>query len=72
MNNLIKPEGAHFTFNTKTVYDILCGIQDKQINLTPKFQREFVWSKNKQIMLIDTVLLGFPFPSVVFSETIQL
>ena len=39
-------------------------IIDKDLDLSPSYQRNFIWSKNDQSSLIDTILKGYPLPSL--------
>lgn len=43
-------------------------INNGDIELTPDFQRNFIWDKTRQSKLIESVLLGLPLPSIYLSQ----
>ena len=47
---------------------ILELINDGDIELSPGFQRNFVWDKTRQSKLIESILLGLPLPSIYLSQ----
>lgn len=47
-----------------TIADIFEKIEDKKLNLSPAFQRKFVWTHEHQEAFIDTILQGYPFPEI--------
>ena len=56
-----------------SVQDLVNKIQDKDIDLNPDFQRNYVWGKeddneNKRSRLIESLLLNIPIPVIYFSE----
>lgn len=46
------------------ISDIRDWNQNKRLELRPDFQRNEVWSKAAQIMLIDTIIRGIPIPKI--------
>jgi len=46
------------------IKDLLKLINDGDLDLSPSYQRNFIWSKNDQSSLIDTILKGYPLPSL--------
>src|SRR5699024_2475963 len=40
-----------------------------EIDLSPTFQRDFVWSLSQQAFLVDSILRGFPVPEIYVQET---
>lgn len=38
------------------------------IDLSPNFQRNFIWDKTRQSKLIESILLGLPLPSIYLSQ----
>lgn len=56
---------THRVLDIKT---ILHWCHDSRINLSPGFQRNSVWQKKDQQLLIDSILKGFPLPSLFFWE----
>lgn len=47
---------------------ILELIANGDIELTPDFQRNFIWDKTRQSKLIESILLGLPLPSIYLSQ----
>lgn len=47
---------------------ILELIEAGDIELTPDFQRNFIWDKTRQSRLIESILLGLPLPSIYLSQ----
>lgn len=43
-------------------------INNGDIELTPDFQRNFIWDKTRQSKLIESILLGLPLPSIYLSQ----
>lgn len=52
-------------FSLKQVVDL---IDEGDIELTPDFQRNFIWDKTRQSKLIESILLGLPLPSIYLSQ----
>ena len=46
------------------ISDIRDWNNNKRLELRPDFQRNEVWSKSAQIMLIDTIIKGIPIPKI--------
>jgi len=53
------------TFSLHQIYDM---IQIGDIELSPDFQRHFVWDKTRQSRLIESILLRIPLPMFYFSQ----
>lgn len=49
---------------SKTVADIINLWEDDELNLEPGFQRDSVWKENDRAKLIDSILRGWPMPSI--------
>ncbi|WP_427834403.1 DUF262 domain-containing protein [Actinobacillus pleuropneumoniae] len=47
-----------------TISDIYDRIKSNRLNLSPDFQRKFVWTQEHQEEFIDTILNGYPFPEI--------
>ena len=60
MDNSWKPEEY-------TVSELQEAIESKKI-IIPKYQRGFVWGKDKQKFLIETIKKGYPFGSILIYE----
>lgn len=43
-------------------------IDEGDLELNPDFQRNFVWDRNRQSLLIESMLLGLPLPSIYLSQ----
>lgn len=52
-------------FSIRQVKDM---IDDKDLELSPSFQRNFVWDKTRQSRLIESLLMGLPLPSFYLSQ----
>ncbi len=52
-------------FSLQQIVDL---INFGDIDITPNFQRNFVWDKTRQSRLIESILLGLPLPSIYFSQ----
>jgi hypothetical protein len=50
-----------------TVSTILSQIQNKNINLNPRFQRRDAWNINKKSLFIESIILGLPIPQIVLA-----
>jgi len=52
-------------FNLRLIADM---INDKDIDLSPDFQRNYVWDSHQKSRLIESILLRIPLPMFYFSE----
>lgn len=52
-------------FSLRQIVDL---IDSGDIELTPDFQRNFIWDKTRQSKLIESILLGLPLPSIYLSQ----
>lgn len=59
MAHQIKP-----SVTNPTIADIYEKIEDNKLDLSPDFQRKFVWTHEHQEQFLDTILNGFPFPEI--------
>ena len=53
------------SFSLRLISDM---IDDDDINLSPDFQRNFVWNSAQKSRLIESILLRIPLPMFYFSE----
>lgn len=53
---------------SKKYQHLFAGIDTGQIKI-PKFQRDFVWTKDQTAKLIDSIIKGFPIGTFIFWET---
>lgn len=52
-------------FSLKQINDL---IDDEDIELSPDFQRNFIWDNTRQSRLIESIFLGLPLPSIYLSQ----
>ena len=52
-------------FSLRQIYDL---IEDGDIELSPDFQRNFIWDETRQSRLIESIFLGLPLPSIYLSQ----
>ena len=52
----------------RTVHDILRRIEKGSFVMDPDFQRDFIWSEEKQSKLIESVLMRIPLPVFYLAE----
>lgn len=56
-------------YNTDwTVETIVGQIKKQNINLSPKFQRRDAWKKKQKSLLIESLILGIPVPSILLGQ----
>ena len=53
---------------TRTVHDVLRRIGQGSFVMNPDFQRDFIWSEDKQSKLIESVLMRIPLPVFYLAE----
>jgi hypothetical protein len=77
IEGLDNPKNADFFVNvdtlmirteSRTVHDVLRRIKREDYIMDPDFQRDFVWSEEKQSKLIESVLMRIPLPVFYFAE----
>ncbi|MEQ8378731.1 DUF262 domain-containing protein [Parvibaculum sp.] len=67
----IKPwDPSKIRISTKSfsLRDVVTQIDDKDIDLAPDFQREYVWKVRQRTRLIESILLGIPLPAFYFNQ----
>ncbi|WP_286802524.1 MULTISPECIES: DUF262 domain-containing protein [Sphingobacterium] len=52
-------------FSLRQIMDL---IDSEDIELSPDFQRNFIWDRTRQSRLIESILLGLPLPSIYLSQ----
>ena len=52
-------------FSLKQINDL---IEEHDIELSPDFQRNFIWDNTRQSRLIESIFLGLPLPSIYLSQ----
>ncbi|MFW3895959.1 DUF262 domain-containing protein [Pseudomonas bharatica] len=50
-----------YDVTVRQLYDMIC---EDIIDVTPEYQRHFVWNQERQSQLIESILLGIPVPSL--------
>ena len=60
-----------FKYEEKTVQEFVNLFEKKQLNLSPAFQRNTVWTKPDREKLIQTIFQNYPIPSVFLRERIS-
>ncbi|MBE7564154.1 DUF262 domain-containing protein [Acidithiobacillus sp. HP-6] len=65
MSTQIKP-----SVTNPTIADIYEKIDTNRLDLSPDFQRKFVWTQEHQEQFLDTILHGFPFPEIYVCQGI--
>jgi len=60
-----------YSAQTRTIQDLINLHEDKQLNLSPGFQRESVWSGRDRAKLIDSVLRGYPIPAIFLHKRLS-
>ena len=53
---------------TRTVFEVLRRIEKGGYVMDPDYQRDFIWSEDKQSKLIESVLMRIPLPVFYFAE----
>jgi len=51
-----------------TVVELVDMIEKNKVDLSPSYQRNFIWSPQDQSDLIDTIIKGYPLPSFFLYE----
>lgn len=52
----------------RTVHDVLRRIDRGAFVMNPEFQRDFIWPEDKQIKLIESVIMRIPLPVLYLAE----
>ena len=62
------PEKIRIHTKHYSLRQVVDMIADKDIDLAPDFQRQYVWKERQRSGLIESLLLGIPLPSFYFNE----
>jgi len=57
-------QSLHFEISTKTINDLVNLHKNKQLNLSPGFQRRSVWTDRDRSKLIESILSDYPLPAI--------
>lgn len=60
-----------FKYGEKTIQEFVNLFEKEQLNLSPAFQRNTVWTKPDREKLIQTIFQNYPIPSVFLRERIS-
>src|SRR5690349_734760 len=61
----------NFDSRTYSINDFVEWDNNKQLELSPKFQRKSVWSDNARSYLMDSIIRGKPIPKVFIRQKIN-
>jgi len=65
----VYPANIKFSTEHSSVYELKRQFEDrKQIDMTPSYQRQYVWSQKQKSELIESILMGIPLPIMYFFE----
>ena len=62
------PGKIRITTKTFSLREVVEQIRDGEIDLSPDFQRQYVWKILQRTRLIESVLLGIPLPAFYFDQ----
>lgn len=51
-----------------SISDLIRMVKQGDIEIAPRFQRNFIWDKTRQSRLIESIFLGLPLPAIYLSE----
>jgi hypothetical protein len=71
INEDVSPEGeSEIVVYSRdwTIATIISQIEQKNIDLNPKFQRRNAWDDARRSMLIESLIAGLPVPEIVLAE----
>ena len=63
-----EPLSINATVDKWRIYDLAGRAQQRQLDLNPTYQRDFVWSNADSQMLIESILRGIPLPSIILAR----
>ena len=63
------PGKIRITTKSFTLREVADQIEDEEIDLSPDFQREYVWKSRQRTRLVESILLGIPLPAFYFNQT---
>lgn len=65
------PTKIRITTKHFSLRDVVDQINDKEIYLSPDFQRDYIWKERQRTRLIESILLGIPLPAFYFNQDID-
>ena len=63
--------GLQPQFGEHTINQLVLMFRDRQINLDPGFQRRSVWTTNDRRLLVQSIVAGYPLPSVFLYRRVR-
>lgn len=64
-----EPLSINATVDKWRIYDLSGRAEQRQLELNPTYQRDFVWSNADSQMLIESILRGIPLPSIILARS---
>ena len=62
------PSKIRITTKNFSLRDVVDQIAEREIDLAPDFQRDYVWKRRQRTRLIESILLGIPLPAFYFNQ----
>jgi len=62
------PVKIRITTKHFSLRDVVDQIREKDVDLSPDFQRDYVWKQRQRTRLIESILLGIPLPAFYFNQ----
>ncbi|RPF11050.1 uncharacterized protein DUF262 [Vibrio crassostreae] len=62
------PEKIRITTKHFSLREVVDQINDGDIDLSPDFQRDYVWTNKQRTKLVESILLGIPLPAFYFNQ----
>jgi len=63
------PKKIRITTKLFSLREVVDQIVEGDIDLSPDFQREYVWKSRQRTRLIESILLGIPLPAFYFNQS---
>lgn len=64
-DEILEKRGKIYTSQLNmSVGELMSLYADEEINLEPSFQRLFRWTEQQQTNFVESILLGYPIPSI--------
>lgn len=64
----MEPGKIRITTKVFSLREVVVQISDGDIDLSPDFQREYVWKRRQRTRLVESILLGIPLPAFYFNQ----
>ncbi|MBK7955188.1 MAG: DUF262 domain-containing protein [Candidatus Accumulibacter sp.] len=62
------PSKIRITTKHFSLRDVVDQIREEEVDLSPDFQRDYVWKQRQRTRLIESILLGIPLPAFYFNQ----